>query len=103
MGARQVLAMGEKEFDEWQALGTRIRAELEEAVKACADPEGAEGERACDLHRRWLAHTWPTYSAEAHRALAETYVTDERFTGYYDRAVPGCAVWLRDAVAAHVR
>ncbi|WP_455136528.1 MerR family transcriptional regulator [Thermophilibacter sp.] len=100
-GARRVLAMGEKEFDEWQALGTRIRAELEKAVKTGADPEGTEGERVCNLHRRWLTHTWPTYSAEAHRALEETYVTDERFTGYYDRAVPGCAAWLRDAVAAH--
>lgn len=100
-GTRQVLAMGEKEFDEWRALDSEIRALLEGAVNSGADPEGAEGEHVCDLHRRWLAHTWPAFSAGAHRALAETYVADERFTGYYDRAVPGCAAWLRDAVAAH--
>ena len=31
-------------------------------------------------------------------ALAEGYVTDKRFTAYYDRNVPGCARFLCDAV-----
>ena len=31
--------------------------------------------------------------------LAELYVSDPRFTAYYDRAVPGCSRFLRDAVA----
>lgn len=55
------------------------------------------------MHRAWLGFTWPSYSAEAHRALAESYVADDRFRSYYDRSVKGCAAWLRDAVAAHAR
>ena len=31
-------------------------------------------------------------------SLSELYVADERFTAYYDRAVSGCARFLRDAV-----
>ena len=31
------------------------------------------------------------------------YVTDERFTAYYDRAVSGCARCLRDAVECWAR
>ena len=27
---------------------------------------------------------------------------DERFTAYYDKQVPGCARFLRDAVLSHV-
>ena len=30
--------------------------------------------------------------------LVQMYVDDERFTSYYDKIVPGCAVFLRDAM-----
>ena len=33
--------------------------------------------------------------------LAELYVSDPRFTAYYDREVPGCAAFLRDAVRTY--
>ena len=51
------------------------------------------------LHRRWLTLTGNQYDPAKHRGLAELYVSDPRFTAYYDRAVPGCARFLRDAVA----
>lgn len=98
---RKMLNMSEKDHAAWQELEVKIREMLEAAVRAAADPAGPEGKRVCDLHRRWLSYTWPSYSAEAHRALAEAYVADERFTAYYDRNVPGCAAWLRDAVLIH--
>ena len=34
-------------------------------------------------------------------ALAQMYVDDERFTAYYDKIVPGCAVFLRDAMKVY--
>ena len=98
---RKMLNMSEKDHAAWQELEVKIREMLEEVVCTPADPAGPEGERVCDLHRRWLSYTWPSYSAEAHRGLAEAYVEDERFTAYYDRNVPGCAAWLRDAVLIH--
>lgn len=51
------------------------------------------------MHRRWLATTTPGLTPAMHRGIAELYVADQRFTAYYDRAVPGCARFLRDAVA----
>ena len=33
------------------------------------------------------------------KGIAELYVLDDRFKAYYDRYVPGCAQFLRDAVA----
>ena len=50
------------------------------------------------MHRRWLATTTPGLTPAMHRGIAELYVADQRFTAYYDRAVPGCARFLRDAV-----
>lgn len=100
---RRLLGMSERDYGDWQALDAQIRSALEVAVTAGVDPAGPEGERVCGLHRRWLARTWPRYSAEAHRGLAESYVADERFRAYYDREVPGCAAWLRDAIARHAR
>lgn len=102
-GARKVLGMSKGEFDEWQELENEILALLENAVNSGADPAGAEGERICCLHRKWLSHTWSTIIPEAYRGLAETYVADERFKKYYDRAVPGCAQWLHDAIVAHTK
>jgi hypothetical protein len=31
------------------------------------------------------------------------HVTDERFTTYYEKISPGCAAFLRDAVAIYFR
>ena len=50
------------------------------------------------LHKEWLGQTWKQYSEEAHKALVEMYLADERFTAYYDRKVEGCAKLLEESV-----
>ena len=65
-----------------------------------ADPAGEEGRAIAQLHKKWLSFTWPKYYLQAHKGLAQMYVCDERFTKYYDRAVPGCAEFLKNAVGA---
>ena len=91
----------EEEYRQWKALGEELRSRLAAAVSAGADPKGEEGQRIAALHRRWLSFSWESYTPQAHRGLAELYVSDGRFTAYYDQAVPGCAAFLRDAVAAY--
>ena len=71
-----------------------------EPSKRCADIIVPEGRRIAGLHKQWLCFTWPKYTPKAHLGLAEMYVADERFTAYYDAETPGCAAFLRDAVAA---
>ncbi|MCI5481101.1 MAG: TipAS antibiotic-recognition domain-containing protein [Lachnospiraceae bacterium] len=51
-----------------------------------------------ELHKQWLCRTWKQYSAQAHMGVAEMYTADERFKGYYDKDVTGCAEWLRSAI-----
>lgn len=100
---RKMLNLSKDQFARFQELGRRINEELEDAVRAGADPTGPAGARLCALHKEWLDYTWSFYSPEAHKGLAEMYVADERFTSYYDEVVKGCAAWLRDAVIARAR
>lgn len=96
-----VLALTQEEYEAWKALGDEILQALTAAVQAGAAPAGPEGQRIAQLHRRWLSYSWEAYTPQAHAGLAELYVSDPRFTAYYDREVSGCAAFLRDAVRAY--
>ncbi|MFC4772005.1 MerR family transcriptional regulator [Enterococcus hermanniensis] len=39
------------------------------------------------LHKQWLLFSWGKYSSEAHIGLAKLYISDHRFTQYYDERV----------------
>ena len=54
------------------------------------------------MHGHWLRMYWPggLYTPEAHKGLADGYVSDERFRAYYEKVAPGAAQFLRDAINA---
>lgn len=86
------------QYQEWTDLGQEIQKRLETSVQAGLSPESEEGKEITALHRRWLTITGTPYDPAKHRGIAELYVMDERFTAYYDKHLPGCARFLRDAV-----
>ncbi len=86
---------------EQYAASEKLTENLNETIRlayADGDPGGQLAMQACELHKQWLMQYWQDYSKEAHLGLAQMYVDDERFTAYYDKIVPGCAVFLRDAM-----
>ena len=89
--------MTKEQYDELEALTQELNNTLKAAFEQ-GDPGGELAQKACALHKRWLCFYWDHYSKEAHRGVAQMYVDDPRFTAYYDAIVPGCAVFLRDAV-----
>lgn len=93
-----VLSLTRDQYNQWTQLGREIQEKLEAAVTAGASPLGEAGQDVTALHRRWLAFSGTPYEGEKHRGLAALYTEDPRFTAYYDRAVPGCARFLREAV-----
>ena len=93
-----VMNLTQEQYREWTELGQAIQRYLEDAVQAGAAPEGEKGREVTALHRRWLTITGNRYDPARHRGIAELYVMDERFTAYYDKRLPGCARFLRDAV-----
>lgn len=86
----------------------RLTSQLNDTIKAAfeqGDPASELAQKMCELHKQWLMFYWPdgTYTSEAHKALAQGYVDDPRFTEYYDKIAVGCAVFLRDAVQIYCR
>lgn len=95
---RRILQMSEEAYERFQTLGGEINKRLQEAVLGGVSPESDEARRIVALHKEWLGMTWREYSAEAHKAIANTYISDERFKLYYDKEVPGCADFLEQAI-----
>lgn len=96
---KTLLGMTAAQYETWTALDAELRQRLENAVDAGHSPASEEGKALCELHRRWLTMTDKTLTAAKQKGIAELYVLDDRFTAYYDRKVPGCAQFLRNAVA----
>lgn len=93
-----VMGMSREQYEDQTTLDEAIRGRLEAAVEAGLDPVSEEGREIARLHKQWLTGTGMPYEVNRHKGIAELYVMDERFTAYYDRAVSGCARFLRDAV-----
>jgi DNA-binding transcriptional MerR regulator len=84
----------------------QVSAEFNEALKkafAKGDASSDLAKRACELHKKWLMFYWDNYSKEAHIGVTNMYVTDPRFTAYYDQIAVGSAIFLRDAVEEYCK
>ncbi|AEG59701.1 MerR family transcriptional regulator [Desulforamulus ruminis] len=98
----KVLNMSKEQYVELE----KLTAELNETLKAAfeqGDPTGELAQKTCELHKKWLCFYWDDYSKEAHIGVTQMYVDDPRFTAYYDKIAPGCAAFLRDAVAIYCK
>jgi len=52
-------------------------------------------------HRQHISRSFYACSPEAHVALADLYVADDRFRAHYERVAPGLARYVHDAVHAN--
>lgn len=93
-----LMGLTREEYQDWNTLDARIREKLEAAVREGLSADSPQGKEICRLHRRWLEVTVKSLTPQKHKGIAQLYVLDERFTAYYDRALPGCARFLRDTV-----
>jgi hypothetical protein len=96
---RKLAGLSEEQWQNQQLLAEQILAELK-ILTPQNDPASPQAQALCDLHRQWLQFFWVdgSYSPQAHLALAEGYLADQRFTAYYDQAAPGATQFLRDAL-----
>ena len=97
-----LLAMDEEEWSEMGALETAIIDQLKEAM-ATGDPASEAGHTLVAMHAKWITMHWGagSFSREAHIALANGYLADDRFRAYYDkRAGAGATEFLVAAIEA---
>ena len=93
--------MSKEQYEEITKLEDAIIEQLKTALES-GNPAGETGQRTAALHKEWISFYWNSYSKEAHAGIAHMYVTDERFTNYYDsRAGNGAAEFLRDAILVY--
>ena len=80
---KQQLNLTEADFEDMQATEELLLHKLTEylAVDEIANPLAQE---IFNLHKKWLQFSWANYQAEAHKGVAMMYISDERFTAYYD-------------------
>lgn len=96
----KLMGLTAEQYEHAQELSAEINASLKTAFEQ-GDPGGELAQKVCALHKEWLCYFWTSYSQEAHLGLAQMYVDDPRFRAYYDAIAPGCAVFLRDALAVY--
>jgi len=96
-----VKGMSKEQYAEVEKLSVEFNNMLKSAFEQ-GDPAGELAQKACELHKKWLCYFWDSYSPEAHIGIAQMYVDDSRFTAYYDKISPGCAVFLRDALQIYL-
>ena len=96
----KVLNMSQEQYAALEKLTEELNETLKKAVDK-GDPGSELAQKACELHKKWLCFYWDKYSKEAHIGVTQMYVDDPRFSEYYERIAPGCAVFLRDAVAIY--
>ncbi|KMK76837.1 MerR family transcriptional regulator [Alkalihalobacillus pseudalcaliphilus] len=77
------LNLSEQEFEEMQKIEDEMFEALVKLVHS-KDLVSEEAQVVFEKHKKWLMFSWPNYSAEAHKGLAEMYVADERFSKYYN-------------------
>lgn len=95
---RRLMGMSQEDYERFQTLGREILERLEDGVKESIQPDSEKAGRIVALHKEWLGMTWKEYKKEAHKAVANGYIKDERFKAYYDRETEGCALLLQKAV-----
>jgi DNA-binding transcriptional MerR regulator len=100
---KKFLNLSEADFKNMQ----QIEADMFEALKELIKTKDLESDMAkivYEKHKEWLCYSWPTYSPEAHKGLAQMYVDDERFAKYYnDRTEAQSVEILRDVILKYAK
>ena len=96
----KLLAMDETTWNDMNALEGAIIEALAIAMES-GDAHAPAARQLAAMHERWIRLHWGdgAYSREAHLALAQGYLRDDRFRAYYDsRAGVGATEFLVKAL-----
>ena len=83
------------------AEGEDVERRFAEALAAGLPADDPAVTAIAEDHRQHITRRFYDCSHEMHRALADTYLADERFTTHYERRATGLAQYVHDAVEAN--
>ncbi len=80
--------------------GSEINEAFMALMRAGTPPDGYEAIRLAERHRAHISRWFYECTPEIHAGLGEMYVADQRFRENIDRAAPGPAQYMSEAIAA---
>jgi DNA-binding transcriptional MerR regulator len=90
--------------DEWLQIKAESAANEQEFARLLRDgvaPDSPAAMAAAEAHRQHIVRWFNDVPLELHRGLAQLYLSDDRFAGYYDRISPGLARFVSAAILAN--
>jgi DNA-binding transcriptional MerR regulator len=99
--ARRMASYGEEQWREIKARAEEIERRLAQLLRSGQPADGEPARAAAEQARLHIDRWFYPCSVELHRALGEMYVADPRFAANYEKAEPGLAVYVRDAIVAN--
>ncbi len=84
-----------------KAEGEDLERRFAASLAAGLPADGPEAQDLAEEHRQHISRRFYDCSLEMHTALADMYVSDERFTAHYEAVAPGLAQYVSDAVHAN--
>ena len=98
---RRVSGYTKADWDRMKAEAAAYGDRLVTAMRSGAPADSVEAMDAAEEHRQHISRWFYDCSYEIHRGLGQLYVDDPRFTATYEKAAPGLAAYLRDAIEAN--
>ena len=80
--------------------GDELNAAMAAAMTAGVAPDSERGAELAEAHRASIEKFYAC-SYLMHRGIADTYLSDPRFTRTYEDVAPGLARWVHDAIHAN--
>jgi DNA-binding transcriptional MerR regulator len=99
--ARRTSRYTKEDWKRIQAEGNVINQKLAALFSHGTSPASAESLAAAEEHRMHIDRWFYPCSREMHAGLGEMYVTDPRFTEFWDAIEPDLAPFVRDAFRAN--
>ena len=90
--------------DDWlriQAEAGDVNARFLALMEAGAPASSEDAMALAEEHRQHISRWFYDCGYDIHRGLAEMYVADPRFTENIDKAAPGLAAYMREAILAN--
>jgi DNA-binding transcriptional MerR regulator len=87
--------------DDWAAIKAESSAVERDFADAMTSDDRAAAMDVAEAHRQHITRWFYDCGYDIHRGLGQMYVTDDRFTAYYEQVAPGLAVFVNEAIQAN--
>lgn len=99
--SRRTARYGRADWERIKQEGAEINDAFLALMQAGIPATSPEAGRVAERHRAYISKWFYRCTPEIHAGLGQMYVADPRFTESIDRAGPGLAAYMSEAIAAN--